>query len=76
MTNPYSISASRANLYRLIDRLLETGVPLEIERKGARLRIATMEQPERLSRLKRHPDFLVGDPEDIVHVDWSGEWRI
>jgi len=29
--------------------------------------------PERLKNLKK-PDFLVGDPEDFVHMDWSNEW--
>ena len=71
----YSISALRANLYRLLDRVLETGEPLEIERNGARLRIAPLDQAGRLDRLRPHPDFLVGDPEEIVHLDWSDEWR-
>lgn len=75
MTRTYSISALRANLYRLLDRVLETGEPLEIERKGARLRIATLEGGDRLARLRPHPGYLPGDPEDIVHLDWSGEWR-
>lgn len=75
MNDRYSISALRANLYRLLDRVLETGVPLEIERKGAFLRIATLEGPGRLARLRPHPEYLPGDPEDIVHIDWSGEWR-
>lgn len=75
MTRSYSISSLRANLYRLLDRVLETGEPLEIERKGARLRITTLEGGDRLARLRPHPDYLLGDPEDIVHLDWSAEWR-
>lgn len=71
----YSISALRANLYRLLDRVLETGVPLEIERNGARLRIAPIEPAGRLERLRPHPGFLIGDPDEIVHLDWSEEWR-
>ena len=75
MPKPYSISALRANLYRLLDRVLETGVPLEIERHGARLRVTTVGGASRLDRLRPHPGYLPGDPEDIVHLDWSGEWR-
>jgi antitoxin (DNA-binding transcriptional repressor) of toxin-antitoxin stability system len=71
----YSVSALRANLYRLLDRVLETGEPLEIERNGARLRIAPLDRAGRLDRLQAHPGFLVGDPEEIVHLDWSDEWR-
>jgi ribosomal-protein-alanine N-acetyltransferase len=26
-------------------------------------------------RLTPHPGTIVGDPEDLVHLDWSDEWR-
>jgi antitoxin (DNA-binding transcriptional repressor) of toxin-antitoxin stability system len=68
-------SELRQNIYRLLDEVLETGVPLEIERKGRRLRIVAEDQPSKLDRLVPHPDALVGDPEDFVHIDWSHEWR-
>jgi antitoxin (DNA-binding transcriptional repressor) of toxin-antitoxin stability system len=68
-------SELRQNIYRLLDEVLETGVPLEIERKGRRLRIVAEEPPSKLDRLVPHPDFLVGDPEDFVHIDWSHEWH-
>jgi len=28
----------------------------------------------RLDLLKAHPDYIAGDPEDLVHLDWSGAW--
>jgi hypothetical protein len=65
----------RANLYRLLDEVLETGVPIEIDRDGRRLRIAPVEPVSRFAALAPEPDYLPGDPEDIVHLDWSGEWR-
>ena len=72
-----AITASelRQNIYRLLDDVLETRVPLEIERKGQRLRIAPAESLEKLDQLEEHPDFIIGDPEDLVHMDWSSEWR-
>jgi hypothetical protein len=30
-------------------------------------------KPDKLSRLKKRNN-LVGDPEDIVHMDWLSEW--
>ena len=75
MSTTYSVTALRANLYRLLDQVLETGVPIEVERNGQRLRIAPVERGGRLSRLKPHPGVIVGDPEDLVHLDWSGEWN-
>lgn len=72
-----SISASRlrADIYQILDEVLRTGQPIEIERKGQRLRVAAVEPPDRLATLEPHPDAVVGDPGDLVHVDWSGEWR-
>lgn len=68
-------SELRANIYRLLDEVLETGVPLQIERKGRTLRIIADEPVSKLARLAPHPDYLVGDPEDLVDVEWSGSWE-
>ena len=75
MAETYSATALRADLYRLLDRVLETGVPIDIERNGRRVRIAPADAPSRLDRLKPMPGLIVGDPEEIVHLDWSGEWQ-
>lgn len=75
MNGPHSISRLRANLYQLLDRILETGIPLEVERKGRRLRIMPTDDTGRLNNLKPHPDYLKAPAESIVHLDWSDEWR-
>jgi hypothetical protein len=72
---PYSVSALRTDLYRLLDRVLATGVPLEIERNGERLQVIPAKRQGRLAGLKAHPGYLKTDAEALVHVDWSGEWR-
>lgn len=71
-----AISASqlRQDVYRLLDEVLRTGEPLEIERKGHILRVVPDEPRSRLDRIRRHPDVIVGDPEDLVSIDWSSEW--
>lgn len=74
-TQPYSISRLRADLYRVIDQVLETGEPVEIERNGRRVRIVRAETAGRLAALRPHPEYLPGDPESLVHVDWSDEWK-
>lgn len=68
-------SKLRENVYRILDEVLETGVPVEIERRGRRLRIVAVDAPSPLDRLVPRIDVIVGDPDDLVHVDWSGEWR-
>jgi hypothetical protein len=67
-------SRLRANLYQLLDRVLRTGEPIEIDRGGKKLLIVPKEKPSRLTSLKRR-EVIVGDPEDLVHVDWSKEWK-
>lgn len=81
MANPTRLTASRlrANVYRVLDQVLETGVPVEIERHGRRLRIlpvsaGTSRTVSKLARLKPRR-YLRCPPEALVHIDWSREWR-
>ena len=67
-------SRLRENLYRILDHILDTGKPVEIKRKGRRLKIVP-EQERKLSLLKPHPGYLNTDPDELVHMDWSHEWR-
>ncbi len=61
-------------MYQLLERVVSSHIPVEIEFQGKRLRIS-LEEPSnnKLASLEPHPDCLSGDPEDIVHLDWSGE---
>jgi hypothetical protein len=68
-------SRLRADIYRVLDEVLRTGQPVEIERGGRRLRIVPVEKPSRLESLEEHPGSIIGDPQDLVHIDWSHEWR-
>ena len=68
-------SELRANIYRLLDKALETGLPVEVKRKGRILRIVPEVAPAKLSRLQRRPGFIRGDAEKLVHLDWLSEWK-
>lgn len=70
---PLTASKLRADIYRILDRVLETGVPVEIERKGRMLRIVADTAPSKLANLTRRP-YLATDPEDLVEMDWSETW--
>jgi len=70
----YTASSLRSDLYNVLDRVLETGRPVEIERKGRILRIVADPEADRFSQLRPHPGTIKGDPEDLVHIDWSDEW--
>lgn len=69
-------SALRGNIYKLLDNVLESGKPLEVERKGRtlQLQIILKEMGSKLSKLTKH-DCIQGDPESLVHIDWSGNWK-
>ena len=64
-----------ATIYRILDQVLETGEPVEITRGGRKLKIVPAEEPRtrKLDRLAKRPETLLGDPEDLVHLDWSKE---
>ena len=66
-------SRLRENIYSILDQVAETGVPVEIERKGKLLRIVADKKPSKLDRLKKR-NVIVGDLKDIIHIDWSNEW--
>ena len=58
-----------------MDKVVKTGVPEEYERKGKRLLISPAVKSRDLDCLENHPEFIIGDPDDLVHIDWSYEWR-
>ncbi|GAA4823314.1 type II toxin-antitoxin system Phd/YefM family antitoxin [Nocardioides caeni] len=74
MSDPVSPSQLRQDLYRLLDGVLETGRPLEILRKGRLLRVVPDQPVSRLDQIRTDASVIVGDPEDLVSVDWSSEW--
>ena len=64
------------DILRLLDKVVKTGIPVEIERKGKRLLVSPARKYRNLSCLEEHPDFIVGNPDDLVHMDWSVEWKL
>jgi antitoxin (DNA-binding transcriptional repressor) of toxin-antitoxin stability system len=66
-------SELRQNVYSILDDTLETGMPVEILRKGRVLRIVPDQKPSKLARLKKRP-CVVGDLDSIVHMNWLKEW--
>jgi hypothetical protein len=64
----------RKDIYRLLDSVIESGEPLEIERNGSFLKvIPEFRKGSKLRRLVKHT-CIVGDPEELVHLDWADSW--
>ena len=68
-----SVYNNQKDIFQILDKVAETGVTQEIKRKGKRLIVRPAEN--KLDRLESHPEFIVGDPDDLVHIDWSTEWK-
>ncbi|HET9225689.1 MAG TPA: hypothetical protein VFR31_03420 [Thermoanaerobaculia bacterium] len=68
---PAMPSKPSEDIYRILEQVLETGVPVEIERDGRRLKIARVEPQGKLANLEPRK-FLLCDPEELVSLDATG----
>lgn len=65
----------RADLYRLLDSVIAGGEPILVRRGGVTLRIALAAGAAAALPLPLRADLIVGDPEDLVQIDWSKAWN-
>ena len=62
-----SLTALRSNLFKIVDEIIKTGNPVEIERNGHRLKIVLEENRSKLANLKPR-DCIVGNPDDLIQI--------
>ena len=70
-----SLTEFRANLYKIVDQAIKTGTPIELERKGVKITLIPETKKSKLERLVKYPNTIIGDPDSVVHIDWSSEWE-
>ena len=74
-----TISATklRSDLYRVIDRIIKNGVPVEVELRGKKVRIVPAEPRDKLANLVKRPGVIVGDAGRLPRVKAFDEskWR-
>jgi prevent-host-death family protein len=63
----------RADIYNLLDEVLDTGIPLEIKKANRRLIIMPVAKVDKLQNLVTRPEVIQGDPEDLVNISWETE---
>lgn len=63
----------RQNLYQLLDKVLEDGKPLEVERGGQILQIIPAKKRSKFEMLEDR-QAINGDPDSLLNLDWSEYW--
>ena len=73
--NVITVRASdlRKDLFRLLDRCLETGTAIDVPRKGHTVRIAALRRRIKVADLPRHPGVVV-DGDDLDRFS-PAQWR-
>lgn len=66
-----TVTELRSNIYNLLEEILTTGIPLEINKGGRKLRIAPVDKVDKLQNLVYRSNAIKGDPEDLVHIEWE-----
>ena len=79
-TMAISATKLRADIYRVIEGVINSGVPVEIELRGKRVRIVPAEQRDKLANLVKRSGVIVGDPGRIDQAKafdgakWRRKW--
>jgi prevent-host-death family protein len=63
----------RSNIFKLLDEVITSGVPIEINKGGKLLRIVPVEKVNKLANLSPKQDVIVGNPDDLADI--SGKRR-
>jgi len=63
----------RANIYKLLDEVLQTGAAIEVRRGHRTLRITPVEQPDKFQNLTPRPQVIQGDPDALAALSWEDE---
>jgi prevent-host-death family protein len=66
----------RNNIYKLLDEVLNSGIPIEINKGGKLLRIVPVEKINKLANLTKRPGIITGNPDDLVDIRWEKELNL
>lgn len=59
--------------YQLLDEVLSTGIPIDINKGKKKLRIVLVEAIDIFDKLIPHPKAVIGDANDLVDISWENE---
>jgi len=68
-----TVTELRGNIYSLLDEVLNTGIPIEINKGGKKLKIMPLAKANKLQNLVSRPNVIKGNPDDLVGISWEKE---
>jgi prevent-host-death family protein len=68
-----TVTELRGNIYKLLDEVLDTGIPIEINKGDKKLRIIPVKTRSKLQNLVSRPNVIKGNPDDLVEISWEKE---
>ena len=68
-----TVTELRGNIYNLLDEVLNTGIPIEINKGGKKLKIIPAGKTKKLQNLISRPNVIKGNPDDLVGISWEKE---
>ena len=68
-----TVTELRGNIYNLLDEVLNTGIPIEINKGGKKLKIMPVDKMNKLENLISRPNVIKGNPDDLVDISWEKE---
>lgn len=63
----------RKDIYQILDKILETGTPIEIIRNGKLLKIIAIEKTNKLDNLITRPKTILGNADELADIHWQDE---
>ena len=69
-----TVTKFRQDIYKYLDKAIDTGIPIELERKGNIIKIIIDNPKSILSNLEPH-NYFTGDYKEIDKIDWIKEWK-
>jgi hypothetical protein len=70
-----TVTELRQNIFREIDKIIDTGQPVEIERKGRKLKIILEEKKTKLSALLKRYNVINCSDDELIYNDYLKEWK-
>jgi len=68
-----TVTELRGNIYNLLDEVLSTGIPIEIDKEGKKLKIMPVGKSNKFQNLISRPNVIKGNPDDLIDISWEKE---